>query len=581
MSWVGRRSAREGQGQPRREAERGEAELGEAESGKVELRRAEAGKSDELGEVEPGMVGPCREADDSQAALTCVDSPRSPNPPSPNLGNAPATTGEAFEPSPRSPGNAAATAGEVRIGGAGDLRMGDAPDDYVDEYLEDQEGGPEAGKEEKAKGGDKKEEECDGLEGAKGHGKGGEGVQHGDSSFEAPQKSGHGDLYAETAIDSPSMRRREVAAEGAAEGAEGEAAGEIGRSARRSMRGTSTVPDSPSMRRRGGAVGSGRQLGYGGAVGSFKDVAVPSSDLCDVMPSHVPFEASDSGSVLGRPYVSLQSRFVVGRREIGRGQFGVIYKCVPRGALGGAAFACKTIKKRNIETLPAAEDIRREVEALEKVRGHPGIVELNSTFEDPHAVHLVMQLCRHGDLFDHVKTRTRLSEPTAACILSQLLHALQHCHDSGVIHRDVKPENVLIYARGGGGGDGEKVLVKLGDFGVATRFSPGIPCTDPVGTAMYMSPELLQGSYGPAADVWSAGVVLYVMLSGALPFFATKNRSLIEAILHGPVRMEGPRWEGVSEGAKAVVRRMLEKDPVERATIQQIHEIPWMKKFNG
>ncbi|GJP71989.1 hypothetical protein CLOP_g2767 [Closterium sp. NIES-67] len=287
------------------------------------------------------------------------------------------------------------------------------------------------------------------------------------------------------------------------------------------------------------------------------------------------------GSVLGRPYVALQSRFVVGRREIGRGQFGVIYKCVGRGA-AGAAYACKTIKKRNIQSIPAAEDIRREVETMECVRGHPGIVDMNAAFEDPGAIHIVMQLCRHGDLFDYIKTRTRLSEATAACILSQLLQALQHCHTMGVIHRDVKPENVLIYGKGGGGagegrGDAEKLLVKLGDFGVATRFSQGLPCTDAVGTAMYMAPELLRGCYGPPADIWSAGVVLYVMLSGALPFFACKSRSLCDAILHGPVRMEGPRWDGVSEAAKAVVRRMLEKDPAQRATIEQVHETPWMK----
>ncbi|CAI5955264.1 unnamed protein product [Closterium sp. NIES-65] len=834
MSWVGRRSAREGQGQPRREGERGEADLGKVELGKVELRVAEAGQRDELGEVEPGKLWPCREADECQAALTCVDSPESRTQLSPTVGNTAATAGEAFEAPPRSPGNAAATAGMLRLGGTGKVTTGedgemrmrgasdlrtegrgcldnsfkDAPDDYVDEYLEDQEDGPRSGEEEKAKGGDKQEELGGGLEGAKRCGKDGETVRNGDLSFEVPQKSRHGkaaaeevqhgglygetprgaaaatarrksggvvghgelsfeetpmpmpqkqtvvhggDLYGEmpvprgegkrdgkagkaaghrdlychgdlyggpsiSQLSSPSSSSSSSVSEGAAVRTEGEAAGknesgagrmtddraigrgigresgresdresgrDVGRSARRSMRGISTVPDSPSSRRRGGAVGSGRQLGYGGAVGSFRDVAVPSGDMWDAVPPHMPFEAIDSvpsdsgysrrrrasgqfdpssagdagggsgrwngserfsgrgeergepegrqmrqqqqkqqpqqqqqqkqqqkqqedneqqkqkkqqqqheqqkrqvasppplklaegggvqGSVLGRPYVSLQSRFVVGRREIGRGQFGVIYKCVPRGALGGVAFACKTIKKRNIETLPAAEDIRREVEALEKVKGHPGIVELHSVFEDPQAVHLVMQLCRHGDLFDHVKMRTRLPEPTAACILSQLLHALQHCHDLGVIHRDVKPENVLIYARGGGGGDGEKVLVKLGDFGVATRFSPGMPCMDPVGTAMYMAPELLQGRYGPAADVWSAGIVLYVMLSGALPFFATKNRTLVEAIMHGPARMEGPRWEGVSEGAKAVVRRMLEKDPEERATIQQIH----------
>ncbi|CAI5975652.1 unnamed protein product [Closterium sp. NIES-65] len=731
MSWVGRRSAQGRAGAaPEGGGERGEADLGKVELGKVELRVAEAGQRDELGETsiwEDQEDGP-RSGEEEKAkggdkqeelggglegAKRCgKDGETVRNgdlsfevPQKSRHGKAAAEEvqhGGLYGETPR--GAAAATARRKSGGvvGHGELSFEETPM-------------PMPQKQTVVHGGDLYGEMPVPRGEGKRDGKAGKAAGHRDLYC-------HGDLYGGPSISqlsSPSSSSSSSVSEGAAVRTEGEAAGknesgagrmtddraigrgigresgresdresgrDVGRSARRSMRGISTVPDSPSSRRRGGAVGSGRQLGYGGAVGSFRDVAVPSGDMWDAVPPHMPFEAIDSvpsdsgysrrrrasgqfdpssagdagggsgrwngserfsgrgeergepegrqmrqqqqkqqpqqqqqqkqqqkqqedneqqkqkkqqqqheqqkrqvasppplklaegggvqGSVLGRPYVSLQSRFVVGRREIGRGQFGVIYKCVPRGALGGVAFACKTIKKRNIETLPAAEDIqrevealektlpaaediRREVEALEKVKGHPGIVELHSVFEDPQAVHLVMQLCRHGDLFDHVKMRTRLPEPTAACILSQLLHALQHCHDLGVIHRDVKPENVLIYARGWrrrGRGEGSCM-----------------PCMDPVGTAMYMAPELLQGRYGPAADVWSAGIVLYVMLSGALPFFATKNRTLVEAIMHGPARMEGPRWEGVSEGAKAVVRRMLEKDPEERATIQQIH----------
>ncbi|CAI5471113.1 unnamed protein product [Closterium sp. Yama58-4] len=313
--------------------------------------------------------------------------------------------------------------------------------------------------------------------------------------------------------------------------------------------------------------------------------------------------------VLGRPYSSLLRRFVLAPQELGSGQFGVIRKCVERGT--HRVLACKTILKSNIVAMQDAADIRHEVAVMEALKGHPHVVKIEDTCEDEEAVHIVMELCSGGDLFDRVKDEGRLKERTAAIACRQLVQALMWCHVSGVVHRDVKPENILLKGRregssgadeqskgnmgaaaavlggimgapakgaGGGAADEDDIHVKLADFGVAT-FTRGEPCTEELGTLQYMAPEVLAGTYGPAADIWSAGVVLHIMLSGRTPFFASLGRTVQEAILHGPVRMRGPHWEGVSEDAKSLVRAMLDKDASTRITAKEILGHPWIAKY--
>ncbi|CAI7759859.1 unnamed protein product [Closterium sp. NIES-53] len=312
--------------------------------------------------------------------------------------------------------------------------------------------------------------------------------------------------------------------------------------------------------------------------------------------------------VLGRPYSSLLRRFVLAPQELGSGQFGVIRKCVERGS--NRVLACKTILKSNIVAMQDAADIRHEVAVMEALKGHPHVVKIEDTCEDEEAVHIVMELCSGGDLFDRVKDEGRLQERTAAIACRQVVQALMWCHVSGVVHRDVKPENILLKgqkdgasggdtqskgnmgaaaavlggimaapAKGvGGAADEDEIHVKLADFGVAT-FTRGEPCTEELGTLQYMAPEVLSGTYGPAADIWSAGVVLHIMLSGRTPFFASLGRTVQEAILHGPVRMRGPHWEGVSEDAKSLVRAMLDKDASTRITAKKILDHPWIAKY--
>ncbi|CAI5477456.1 unnamed protein product [Closterium sp. Yama58-4] len=293
--------------------------------------------------------------------------------------------------------------------------------------------------------------------------------------------------------------------------------------------------------------------------------------------------------ILGQAYEDLSERYAVEGRQVGSGQYGVIRRCVEEGT--GRVWACKTIDKRKIKTSAQANDLRSEVATLQLLHGHPSVITLIDAVEDSHHVHLLMDLCSGGDLFDRISLGGPLSEQCAAGVCRQLAEALLHCHRRGVVHRDVKPENILLVgSRGGakagekgakagaeGGGNGKSQdtkapRIKLVDFGIARFFRDGEKMRDCLGTPEYMAPELLLGSYGPEVDVWSAGVVTYVSICGHPPFWASASmgQSLQEAILTRDVTFATPGWVGVSAGCKELIRRMLHKNPRKRITLLEV-----------
>ncbi|CAI5501422.1 unnamed protein product [Closterium sp. Naga37s-1] len=271
--------------------------------------------------------------------------------------------------------------------------------------------------------------------------------------------------------------------------------------------------------------------------------------------------AKPTDFVLRMPYEDIKARYSLGKKEIGEGRFGSIRTCLERSS--GNFYACKTISKKIIETHEEAEDVRREVLFLATLKGHPYIVTLKEALEDKTAIHLIMELCPGGDLFERIKSRAQLTEPEAASILRQLLEALIHSHSLGILHRDVKPENILLCS------PSSCSSIKLIDFGVATVLPEGALCNEAAGTPEYMAPEVYDEKYGFGADVWGAGVSLYVMLSGIPPFWESTNQSLEQAIRSKKVSFKHWKWADVSGEAKELITRMLEKDPSKRITAQE------------
>ncbi|XP_039011839.1 calcium-dependent protein kinase 3-like [Hibiscus syriacus] len=215
------------------------------------------------------------------------------------------------------------------------------------------------------------------------------------------------------------------------------------------------------------------------------------------------------GRVLGRPMEEIRSTYVFGR-ELGRGQFGVTYLVTHNETQ--QQFACKSISTRKLISRDDIEDIRREVQIMHHLTGHRNIVELKGAYEDRHSVNLIMELCAGGELFDRIIEKGHYSEREAANLCRQILMVVHNCHSMGVIHMDLKPENFLFLNKD------EDSPLKATDFGLSVFFKPGDVFKSLVGSAYYVAPEVLRRRYGPEADIWSAGVILYTLLSGMPPF---------------------------------------------------------------
>ncbi|CAI5475029.1 unnamed protein product [Closterium sp. Yama58-4] len=204
---------------------------------------------------------------------------------------------------------------------------------------------------------------------------------------------------------------------------------------------------------------------------------------------------------------------------------------------------------------------------------HPAIVQLHEVFEDDAGIHLVMDLCDSGDLYDEVVRRGRLPEKESALLFRQIASALAFCHARGVMHRDMKPENILLHKQEDAS---NRLTVKLADFGLAIPLSAGETTRGISGSTFYMAPEVLSGEYGHSADVWSLGVLLFTMLSGAVPFFGDDNSESTEAVLNGQLDFSSPGWATISIEAKGLIRCMLHRDPRRRPTAAKVLSHPWV-----
>lgn len=264
----------------------------------------------------------------------------------------------------------------------------------------------------------------------------------------------------------------------------------------------------------------------------------------------------------------IEQRYEVGR-ELGRGEFGITYLCTDRET--GENFACKSISKKKLRTAVDIEDVRREVEIMKHMPQHPNLVTLKDTYEDDSAVHLVMELCEGGELFDRIVARGHYTERAAAAVTKTIVEVVQICHEYGVMHRDLKPENFLF------GNKKESAPLKAIDFGLSVFFKPGERFTEIVGSPYYMAPEVLKRNYGPEVDVWSAGVILYILLCGVPPFWAETEQGVAQAIIRSVIDFKRDPWPKVSENAKDLVRKMLDPDPKRRLTAQQVLDHPWLQ----
>ena len=267
---------------------------------------------------------------------------------------------------------------------------------------------------------------------------------------------------------------------------------------------------------------------------------------------------------------------------LGTGAFSVVVECTDTTT--DETYACKIIP---VQALMATADgpslvgrVRNELAVLTYLAGHPNVVRLHDVFESATTLYIVQERCC-GTLRDVIDAMAPVHEARAATMFRGILKAVIHCHQQGVLHRDVKPENFLKY-RNRATHDAPTTVIKLADFGFARFFRRDEVVDELVGTPYFMAPEMVAADgrgYGPEVDAWACGVCLYNILSGAMPFPGRTSSAVFDALRGSrDANFSGAIWRVVSPDAINLVGRLLERDPQARLTANDAILHPWMRK---
>lgn len=268
---------------------------------------------------------------------------------------------------------------------------------------------------------------------------------------------------------------------------------------------------------------------------------------------------------------------------LGNGNFSEVKACVH--ITQGEKRAVKIIDKQKFlqfqQKRASQLSIFDEINVLEKL-DHPNIIKCYETFDTPTHKYLVMELLRGGDLLQHILDQGHFSESEAKRLFQELCEGVRYIHKQDIVHRDMKPENILLTEKT----DRTKLHFKIADFGLARSNYKSKDCKTFCGTPHYFAPEVIntfrnkevgeldKAGYGKQADLWSLGVILYIMLSGVPPF---EDDDLYDQILDGQYEFDVHEWKSVSDSAKDLVKSLMKVDPKKRLTIEQALEHNWFK----
>lgn len=253
--------------------------------------------------------------------------------------------------------------------------------------------------------------------------------------------------------------------------------------------------------------------------------------------------------------------------NLGRGSYGSVVKAIDKQS--GAQRAVKVILKPKLENI---NRLKREILIMKRL-DHPNIIKLFEVFEDTNYLYFVMEICTGGELFDRIIKRGHFSERYAAVIMRQVFSAIAYCHSNEFMHRDLKPENLLF------SDSSPNSLLKVIDWGFAAKCPKTHKFTSVVGTPYYVAPEVLYGSYSKLCDLWSAGVILYILLCGYPPFHGKDNVEILRKVKIGQYSLEHNIWKYVSDSAKDLIKRLLIADPNKRITAKDALNHPWIKSL--
>jgi len=251
---------------------------------------------------------------------------------------------------------------------------------------------------------------------------------------------------------------------------------------------------------------------------------------------------------------------------LGSGTFSDVHLCTNRKT--GIQYALKVIDKAKVGD--KTEMIQNEVDILKRVK-HPNIIELIDVIETPQKLYLTLELVTGGELFDRIVERGSYTENDASSLVAQILSALGYIHDMNICHRDLKPENLLFADKS------EDALIKIADFGLSKEAVGPVSLRTACGTPGYVAPEVLQcAGYGKEVDMWSVGVITYILLCGFPPFYDDNTAVLFDLIMKCQYDFPSPYWDGISASAKDLITNLLKAKPSRRFTAAQALAHPWI-----
>lgn len=208
-----------------------------------------------------------------------------------------------------------------------------------------------------------------------------------------------------------------------------------------------------------------------------------------------------------------------------------------------------------------------------KIMDHPNIIKLYEVFEDHRSIYLILELCVGGELFDRIIDMGHFTEPQAAIVLQHMFRALFYMHENSICHRDLKPENFLFTTKEAI----EKTHLKVIDFGLACKFTKDQVLTTKAGTPYYVAPQVLAGKYDYSSDLWSLGVIMFVVLCGYPPFYGETDADVLAKVRLGNFSFAKADWKDVSDDAKDLIRNLLKMNPRDRYTAEQALNHTWIK----
>lgn len=258
------------------------------------------------------------------------------------------------------------------------------------------------------------------------------------------------------------------------------------------------------------------------------------------------------------------------KEAVGKGKFGTVKLGIHKKT--GRKVAIKVMKKKQMNQQDV-ELCKREIEIM-KICQHPSIIKLLDVFENQEYIYIVMEYLKGGDLFNYLEKRDfTIPESKARDLTHSLATGLFYLHSFGIAHRDLKPENILMTD------DTDDATAKLVDFGLSKIVGPSEKCNDPFGTLSYVAPEvLLQKPYDKSVDLWSLGIIIYLLLSGTLPFDDDDDREIARQTIHDEVDFSYHIWKKVGSDVKEMIKKLLEKDKKDRMTLEEVLQHPWIVK---